>query len=116
MVHVFSEMIAESTLGFTNVQEPSLGPLDAIDSVRGDAHDPLPHLEGMLGSLDGGEGGGVISLVVAGKVPGDGKGLGGKGSSVNQLVAEGAISVESGNGVKGDKRQLTCAEVYSFKK
>ncbi|XP_078252900.1 FERM and PDZ domain-containing protein 1 [Rhinoraja longicauda] len=46
------EMFAESTFGLTDVQEVTSGIPDAIE-VRGGVWGPLPHLEGLLGSLNG---------------------------------------------------------------
>lgn len=60
-----------------------MGTQDAVDEVRGDACEPQSYLEGMLGSLNGGEGGGLGTgatiPVVAGVITWRRDGLGGKG-------------------------------------
>lgn len=58
---MFHEMVAEFILCFTNVQEATSGTLDAVDEVRQGALEPLSHLTGLLGSLDGVEGGDFVT-------------------------------------------------------
>ena len=98
---MLGEAIAKPTLGLTDVEQLTSRAADAIDEVGGGAGEPLPHLERLLGSLNGVKGDGkatsVAFLAVARESARRGGGAGGKGQ-IDQGVPEGAVSVESRKG------------------
>ena len=60
---MLGEAIAKPALGLTDVEQLTPRAADAIDEVGGGAGEPLPHLERLLGSLDGVKGGGKATSV-----------------------------------------------------
>eukprot|EP00061_Rhincodon_typus_P014886 g42247.t1 len=54
------EMVPESAVGLTNVQEATLGATDTVDQVGGCIGEPLSDMTSLLWALDGGEGGGEV--------------------------------------------------------
>eukprot|EP00061_Rhincodon_typus_P008504 g31177.t1 len=52
-VQTLYEMVSESTLGLTNVQEATSGAADTVDQVDRCAGEPLSDMEGLFSALDG---------------------------------------------------------------
>ena len=55
--------VTRSASSLTNVEESTSGAPDTVDDMGGDAGKSLSYLEGLFGSLDGGDGGGILAGV-----------------------------------------------------